>query len=122
MGEWDHMAEYVSRLDDGDENKLRILGNTTASGDGSSNGAFFRAVLSVRCKKYEEARVYVERARRCLATELAALVLESYERAYNNMVRVQQLSELEEVYPHFGYFLKKLIVLLTKYMTWTSGD
>ena len=93
------MSEYVSRLDDGDENKLRLLGNTTASGDGSSNGAFFRAVLSVRCKKvqcfpilnsdyilsiilsyfgfclqYEEARVYVERARRCLATELAALV------------------------------------------------
>ena len=51
MGEWDHMAEYVSRLDDGDENKLRMLGNTTASGDGSSNGAFFRAVLSVRSKK-----------------------------------------------------------------------
>lgn len=25
-------------------------------------------------------------------------VLESYERAYNNMVRVQQLSELEEVF------------------------
>nr|AOZ57106.1 Serine threonine-protein kinase TOR [Saccharum hybrid cultivar R570] len=97
MGEWDHMAEYVSRLDDGDENKLRMLGNTTASGDGSSNGAFFRAVLSVRSKKYDEARIFVERARRCLATELAALVLESYERAYNNMVRVQQLSELEEV-------------------------
>jgi len=45
------MAEYVSRLDDGDENKLRMLGNTTASGDGSSTGAFFRAVLSVRSKK-----------------------------------------------------------------------
>ncbi|PWZ19657.1 Serine/threonine-protein kinase TOR [Zea mays] len=58
-----------------DENKLRMLGNATASGDGSSNGAFFRAVLLVRYKK----------------------VLESYERAYNNMVRVQQLSELEEV-------------------------
>ena len=51
MGEWDHMAEYVSRLDDGDENKLHMLGNTTASGDGSSTGAFFRAVLSVRSKK-----------------------------------------------------------------------
>lgn len=47
------MAEYVSRLDDGDENKLRMLGNTTASGDGSSNGAFFRAVLSVRSKKVD---------------------------------------------------------------------
>ncbi|XP_043711300.1 serine/threonine-protein kinase TOR [Telopea speciosissima] len=97
MGEWDQMAEYVSRLDDGDETKLRILGNTAATGDGSSNGTFFRAVLLVRRGKYDEAREFVERARKCLATELAALVLESYERAYSNMVRVQQLSELEEV-------------------------
>ncbi|PPD85571.1 hypothetical protein GOBAR_DD17494 [Gossypium barbadense] len=97
MGEWDQMAEYVSRLDDGDETKLRGLGNTAASGDGSSNGTFFRVVLLVRRGKYDEAREYVERARKCLATELAALVLESYERAYSNMVRVQQLSELEEV-------------------------
>ncbi|THG17869.1 hypothetical protein TEA_016039 [Camellia sinensis var. sinensis] len=97
MGEWDQMAEYVSRLDDGDETKLRVLGNTSATGDGSSNGAFFRAVLLVRKGKYGEARKFVERARECLATELAALVLESYDRAYSNMVRVQQLSELEEV-------------------------
>ncbi|KAK0607667.1 hypothetical protein LWI29_018339 [Acer saccharum] len=97
MGEWDQMSEYVSRLDDGDETKLRGLGNTAASGDGSSNGTFFRAVLLVHRRKYDEAHEYVERARKCLATELAALVLESYERAYINMVRVQQLSELEEV-------------------------
>ncbi|XP_059653076.1 serine/threonine-protein kinase TOR-like isoform X1 [Cornus florida] len=97
MGEWDQMSEYVSRLDDGDETKLRVLGNTAATGDGSSNGTFFRAVLLVRRGKYDEAREFVERARKCLATELAALVLESYERAYSNMVRVQQLSELEEV-------------------------
>ncbi|XP_051146490.1 serine/threonine-protein kinase TOR isoform X2 [Andrographis paniculata] len=97
MGEWDQMAEYVSRLDDGDETKLRVLGNTAATGDGSSNGTFFRAVLLVRRERYEEAREYVERARKCLATEVAALVLESYERAYSNMVRIQQLSELEEV-------------------------
>ncbi|PIN07839.1 DNA-dependent protein kinase [Handroanthus impetiginosus] len=97
MGEWDQMAEYVSRLDDGDETKLRVLGNTAATGDGSSNGSFFRAVLLVRRGKYDEAREYVERARKCLATEVAALVLESYERAYSNMVRIQQLSELEEV-------------------------
>ncbi|XP_065002044.1 serine/threonine-protein kinase TOR-like [Musa acuminata AAA Group] len=97
MGEWDHMSEYVSKLDDGDESRLRMLGNTTASGDASSNGAFFKAVLLVRREKYDEARMFVEKARKCLATELAALVLESYERAYSNMVRVQQLSELEEV-------------------------
>ncbi|KAK4259382.1 hypothetical protein QN277_005720 [Acacia crassicarpa] len=97
MGEWDQMAEYVSRLDDGDGTKLRGLGNTASSGDGSSNGTFFRAILLFRRGKYDEAREYVERARKCLATELAALVLESYDRAYSNMVRVQQLSELEEV-------------------------
>ncbi|XP_073283360.1 serine/threonine-protein kinase TOR-like [Primulina huaijiensis] len=74
MGEWDQMAEYVSRLDDGDETKLRVLGNTAATGDGSSNGAFFRAVLLVRRGKYDEAREYVERARKCLATEVSALV------------------------------------------------
>lgn len=48
MGEWDQMAEYVSRLDDGDETKLRSLGNTAASGDGSSSGTFYRALLLVR--------------------------------------------------------------------------
>jgi len=38
----------------------------------------------------------VERARELLGAELAALVGESYERAYGDMVRVQQLTELEE--------------------------
>ncbi|TQD75799.1 hypothetical protein C1H46_038696 [Malus baccata] len=48
--------------------------NTAASGDGSSNGTFFRAVLLVRRGKCDEAREYVERARKCLATELVALM------------------------------------------------
>ena len=41
--------------------------------------------------------VHVEHARELLGSELAALVGESYERAYPDMVRVQQLTELEEV-------------------------
>ncbi|TQD75798.1 hypothetical protein C1H46_038695 [Malus baccata] len=53
---------------------VRKVPNTAASGDGSSNGTFFRAVLLVRRGKCEEAREYVERARKCLATELAALM------------------------------------------------
>ena len=39
----------------------------------------------------------VERTRELLGGELAALVGESYERAYGDMVRVQQLTELEEI-------------------------
>ena len=41
--------------------------------------------------------MHVEHARELLGSELAALVGESYERAYPDMVRVQQLTELEEV-------------------------
>ncbi|CAA0818637.1 Serine/threonine-protein kinase TOR, partial [Striga hermonthica] len=73
MGEWDQMEEYVCRLDDGDENKLGVLGNTAVTVDGSSIGTFFRAVLLVHRGKYDEAREYVERARKCLCTEVAAL-------------------------------------------------
>ena len=51
MGEWDQMAEYVSRLDDGDETKLRGLASPSSSGDGSRDGTFFRAVLLVRRAK-----------------------------------------------------------------------
>ncbi|GMH13365.1 hypothetical protein Nepgr_015206 [Nepenthes gracilis] len=40
------MAEYVSCLDDGDETQIRVLGDISASADGSSNGTFFRAVLT----------------------------------------------------------------------------
>ena len=40
--------------------------------------------------------VCIERSRDLLGQELAALVGESYERAYLNMVRVQQLTELED--------------------------
>lgn len=39
----------------------------------------------------------VDHARELLGTELSALVGESYDRAYGDMVRVQQLTELEEV-------------------------
>ena len=38
----------------------------------------------------------VGRARELLGAEMAALVGESYERAYGGMVRAQQLTELEE--------------------------
>lgn len=58
---------------------------------------FFKAVLATRRGDVEEARVRIASARHFLAPELAALVTESYDRSYGGMVRVQQLTELEEV-------------------------
>ncbi len=59
---------------------------------------FFPCSTATPCKRCKPLpAVNVERARELLGVELAALVGESYERAYGDMVRVQQLTELEEV-------------------------
>ncbi|GMH13364.1 hypothetical protein Nepgr_015205 [Nepenthes gracilis] len=91
---YDQLAEYVSCLDDGGETQIRILGDISASADRSSNDTFFWAVLLVRRGKYDKVREFVERARRCLATKLAALVLESYERSYSNISRHESFPRL----------------------------
>ena len=73
-------------------------GVTGSSLDASGSlGAFFRSVLHVHRGEFVQAKEEGERARGLLGTELSALVGESYERAYGAMVRVQQLTELEEV-------------------------
>jgi FKBP12-rapamycin complex-associated protein len=58
---------------------------------------FFRAILCVRRGSMDEAREHIASARDALGAELAALVTESYDRSYGGMIRVQQLTELEEV-------------------------
>ncbi|GIL87381.1 hypothetical protein Vretimale_1690 [Volvox reticuliferus] len=87
MGAWDEMASYVDTIDNPDAGPQSQ----------SAAGAFLRAVLCVRGNQFDAARVHVERTRELMVTDLAALVGESYERAYTDMVRVQQLAELEEV-------------------------
>nr|ABB13529.1 target of rapamycin kinase [Chlamydomonas reinhardtii] len=88
MGAWDEMAMYVDTVD-----------NPEAVGPNSHTptGAFLRAVLCVRANQVSGAQAHVERTRELMVADLAALVGESYERAYTDMVRVQQLAELEEV-------------------------
>eukprot|EP00898_Chlorokybus_atmophyticus_P008681 jgi/Chlat1/8814/Chrsp90S08148 len=104
MGEWEEMEKYTSALGISGtvgtvgslSNKASIQGAGAAFSN-RSDGAFYRAVLCVRKGEFPQAQAHVERARELIATELAALVGESYERAYGDMVRVQQLAEIEEV-------------------------
>ena len=72
-------------------------GNATNAIDLATDVDFYRAVLAVRKGDVERARGHVAAARDALGAELAALVTESYDRSYGGMVRVQQLTELEEV-------------------------
>lgn len=64
---------------------------------GSTDRAFFGAILALHRNQFREANQCVEQARQGLDVELSALVTESYTRAYQVIVRVQMLAELEEL-------------------------
>lgn len=63
----------------------------------SQDGAFYRAVLHVHQGQWRPAQELIELTRDMLDTEITALSLESYQRAYPTMVCIQMLAELEEV-------------------------
>ncbi|KAG6006536.1 hypothetical protein E4U21_006990 [Claviceps maximensis] len=80
QNKWDHMDNYLSSL------KRH-----------SPDRSFFGAILAIHRNQFREAMTFIEQAREALDTELSALVSESYNRAYQVVVRVQMLAELEEL-------------------------
>ncbi|PHH75663.1 hypothetical protein CDD82_4330 [Ophiocordyceps australis] len=80
LGKWDSMDNYLSSLK-----------------RNSPDRSFFGAILALHRNQFREAIACVEQAREGLDTELSALVSESYNRAYQVVVRVQMLAELEEL-------------------------
>jgi FKBP12-rapamycin complex-associated protein len=80
LGKWDSMDNYLSSL-------KRY----------SPDRSFFGAILALHRNQFREAVACVQQAREGLDTELSALVSESYNRAYQVVVRVQMLAELEEL-------------------------
>lgn len=85
MDEWEAMSDYLKAVDVDEDN----------SAD-ASTCAFLCSVNKIHFHQFEEAQTFIDKARLFLSADLAALSGESYERAYEKMVRVQQLSELEE--------------------------
>lgn len=80
LGKWDNVAELVKVMD---EDQIQ--------------GCFYRALLDVHNEQFSEASQQIDKCRQLLDTPLTALIAESYNRAYDNIVISQQLSELEEV-------------------------
>ncbi|KAF1814810.1 TOR1 phosphatidylinositol 3-kinase [Eremomyces bilateralis CBS 781.70] len=80
LGKWDLMDQY-----------LKTMKNT------SPDRSFFGAILCIHRNQFDDALTLIERARGLIETELTALLSESYDRAYLQVLRVQMLSELEEV-------------------------
>ncbi|KAI4086955.1 MAG: hypothetical protein LQ339_008975 [Xanthoria mediterranea] len=63
----------------------------------SPDRSFFSAILAIQRNQFVDALGHIEKAREGLDTELSALLRESYDRAYQVIVRVQMLAELEEI-------------------------
>lgn len=80
LGKWDSMDNYLQSL-------KRF----------SPDRSFFGAILALHRNQFRESAQNIDNAREGLDTELSALVSESYNRAYQVIVRVQMLAELEEL-------------------------
>ncbi|KAG8958873.1 phosphatidylinositol kinase- protein kinase tor1 [Tulasnella sp. 419] len=80
LNQWDLMDDYIAVM----------------KAD-SADRSFYRAILSVHRNQFPKALQQINRARDLLDPELTSMVGESYVRAYNVVVRVQMLSELEEI-------------------------
>ena len=79
-GQWDLVDPYLSALK-----------------EDSADRSFFGAVLSIHRNSFEEAGKFIGKARKAVNSELTAIIGESYNRAYNVVVRTQMLTELEEI-------------------------
>ncbi|KAI8925792.1 armadillo-type protein [Entophlyctis helioformis] len=80
LGKWDAMEEYIGMMK-----------------KESGERAFFQAILAVHRNLFPQAFQFIQKTRDLLDTELTALMGESYNRAYNTVVRLQMLTELEEI-------------------------
>jgi FKBP12-rapamycin complex-associated protein len=116
LGEWGQLHEVAMRQwsSNTQETKQRMARMAAAAAWGlnqwesmekhvalipkdTQDGAFYRAVLAIHDEQYNLAHRLIDSARDLLDTELTAMAGESYQRAYNAMVEVQKLVELEEV-------------------------
>ncbi|BGP07821.1 phosphatidylinositol kinase-related protein kinase tor1 [Rhodotorula toruloides] len=80
LAQWESMDAYISVLK-----------------HDSADRAWFRSILSIHRGQFHKAQSQINKARDLLDTELTTLVGESYNRAYDAVVRIQMLSELEEI-------------------------
>ncbi|KAM0212597.1 hypothetical protein ACHAPA_002936 [Fusarium lateritium] len=104
LNKWDSMDNYLSSL-------KRY----------SPDRSFFGAILALHRNQFREAIACVTQAREGLDTELSALVSESYNRAYQVVVRVQMLAELEELIVYKQCDEKKQAIMRRTWETRLKG-
>lgn len=104
LNKWDSMDNYLASL-------KRY----------SPDRSFFGAILALHRNQFREALAFITQAREGLDTELSALVSESYNRAYQVVVRVQMLAELEELIVYKQCDEKKQAIMRRTWETRLKG-
>ncbi|KAG8682008.1 phosphatidylinositol kinase- protein kinase tor1, partial [Ceratobasidium sp. 395] len=80
LNQWDKMDDYIGAMKADSPNK-----------------AFYRAIISVHRCQFVKAAKHIATARDLLDPEMTNLAGESYQRSYSVIIRIQMLSELEEI-------------------------
>lgn len=80
LNEWELMDQFVLQLP-----------------PDNIDSCFMRAVLAVHNGNYDSSATWIDKTRKLLDSNIAALLSESYGRAYVPLILVQQCSELEEI-------------------------
>eukprot|EP00158_Paraphelidium_tribonemae_P009901 Partr_v1_DN28994_c0_g1_i3_m24719 putative Phosphatidylinositol 3-kinase len=106
LGQWEMMDDYISSMK-----------------SESPDGMFFKSILDIHRNLFAEAGQCIDKTRALLDVELKALVGESYNRAYNVVVRVQMLAELDEIiqYKKFGDMPDRQAVIRYTWMKRLKG-
>ena len=116
LSDWDNLSNLASRKWNNASPNLRKMIAPLAAGSAWGLGQwdkiqtyidamkpmtpdreFFSAVLCIHDNNFEDAENHIFNARDLLVTEMSALISESYNRAYNVVVRSQLITELEEI-------------------------
>ncbi|CAE6426128.1 unnamed protein product [Rhizoctonia solani] len=80
LQKWDSMSEYISTLD-----------------ENTADCAFYKAVQALHRDRFTRAQEHVDQARELQDEELTALAEQNYGRSYSMVLRMQMLSEIEEM-------------------------
>mmetsp|Transcript_34256 Transcript_34256/g.30981 ORF Transcript_34256/g.30981 Transcript_34256/m.30981 type:complete len:199 (+) Transcript_34256:4336-4932(+) len=80
LSEWEALDKYSEKIEDDNEDKNFLL-----------------AICNIRRNKLDSARTYLKQCREDLDSKVSGLLLESYSRAYDSVIRLQQILEMEEI-------------------------
>lgn len=99
----DEFAEHKSKKDFLREynNNNNSSNNTSSDSDKmetvSADDGFMQAVLAIHNENYNKAKDYIRQCREYLHLTLSTLIHEGYNRCYLQLVKLQHLSEMEEI-------------------------